>query len=151
MRVKTLGNITAVVEYKNGIKNFHYFPNIALSKGKEVLANFLVNQPDKVYVKNMIFGDGGRDDNIKRTVDVSRNSLFGITRVNKPVVAQIDPLVPTQAIFTAVITREEANGYLLNEMALQLNTENLFSMATFAGFNKTEEIQINFKWVISFI
>lgn len=151
---KPLGGIIATIEYKHKPKEVYRFPNTVLTKGRESLANFLVDQnaQKSVFVQNMLFGDGGVDkERIKRTVEADRNALYGITRVSKPVIAQIDPLVRTQAIFTAVITFEEANGYSLNEMALQLNTGDFFSMATFPDLGKTDQMQITWNWRLSFV
>ena len=152
--IKPFGDITAIIEYKNKLKESYHFTNMILTKGRESLANFLINQNAQkvVYVQNMLFGDGGVDkERVKKTVDSSRNTLFGVTRVNKPVVAQIDPLASTQAIFTAVITFEEGNGRTLNEMALQLNTGDFFSMATFPDLGKTDQMQITWSWRISVV
>lgn len=154
---KPLGGIIALIEYKDRHKapELLRFPNVVLNKGKTTLASFLAGQlPSKnIFVKNMLFGDGGFDyqQSTKRAVDSERNSLFGITRVSKPVTAQLDPMVPTQAIFTAVITFEEANGHTLNEMALQLSDDNLFSMATFPDLGKTNQMQITWNWRLSFV
>lgn len=151
---KPLGGIIATIEYKTKPQEMYRFPNTVLAKGRESLAAFLINQNVNkiVYVQNMLFGDGGLDrENIKKTVSDDRNSLFGITRVSKPVVAQIDPLARTQAIFTAVISFDEANGNSLNEMALQLNNGDLFSMATFPDIGKTDQMQITWNWRLSFV
>lgn len=150
---KPLGGIIAIVEYKNKPTEVYRFPNTILDRGRATLANFLVNQDRKtIYISNMLFGDGGMDEHEKkRIVTPDRNRLYGITRANKPVVAQIDPMTKTQAIFTAVITFEEANGFSLNEMALQLNNEDLFSMATFPNLGKTDQMQITWNWRISFV
>ena len=151
---KPLGGIIATIEYKDKPQEVYRFPNTVLNKGREILAKFLVNQNSQkvVFVKNMLFGDGGMDmQEKKRVVTTDRNALYGITRVSKPVIAQIDPLVLSQAIFTAVITFEEANGISLNEMALQLNNEDLFSMATFPNLGKTDQMQITFNWRLSFV
>lgn len=153
---KPLGDIIATVEYKNNSKptEIYRFPNTVLDKGKESLAGSLINQNAHkiIYISNMLFGDGGMDaQEKKRVVTPDRNSLYGVTRAKKPVVAQIDPLVKTQAIFTAVITFEEANGYSLNEMALQMNNEDLFSMTTFPNLGKTDQMQITWNWRLSFV
>jgi hypothetical protein len=150
-----LGFIEIIVEYKDKSQSKnHYFQNIVLNKGREALTAMLVNEPGSIntYVENMLFGDGGMDRELqkKKVVSSDRNSLFGITRAKKSVISQIDPLAPTQAIFTAVLSFEDANDITLNEMALQLNTENLFSMATFPDLGKTDQMQITFNWRISF-
>lgn len=151
---KPLGGIIATIEYKTKPKEVYRFPNTVLTKGREALANFLVDQNSQksVFVQTMLFGDGGVDkERIKKVVNIDRNALFGITRVSKPVVAQIDPMIHTQAIFTAVVTFEDANGFSLNEMALQLNTGDIFSMATFPDLGKTDQMQITFNWRLSIV
>jgi hypothetical protein len=154
-KIKPLGNIVALVEYKNKPSEVLRFPNTALAKGRAILAEFLAGQLQNknIFVKNMLFGDGGYDHQQakKRTVNSDRNSLFGITRVSKPVVAQIDPLMPTQVIFTAVITFDDANDHTLNEMALQLSDDNLYSMATFPNLGKTNQVQITWNWYAQFV
>jgi hypothetical protein len=77
--------------------------------------------------------------------------LFGVTRVSKPVISTIDPNISSQVIFTSVITKEEGNGYPLNEMALKMANDDLYSMVTFPDLNKTNSMQIVFNWRISFV
>ena len=150
---KSFGAITAIIEYKNKPVEILHFPNTILEKGREMLAKVLAGQYDNtIFVQNMLFGDGGIDQQEKkRTVTTDRNSLFGVTRAKKFVVAQIDPTTKTQAIFTTVIAFEEANGYYLSEMALQLNNEDIFSMATFPSLGKTDQMQITWNWRLSFV
>lgn len=147
---KMIGEITAKIEYKNKSTELIEFPNAILNKGRTAMVNHLTNT-SPVYVANMLFGDGGVQKGIKQTVNVDRNSLFGITRIKKPVVAQVDPLEFTQAMFTSVITFEEGNGHTLNEMALQLSNDDLFSMATFPNLSKSELMQITWVWRINFV
>lgn len=146
------GTVHVLLEYKNKLSETLIFPNKQLQGGM-LMANFLAGQGNNVFIKNMLFGDGGFDqeNEIKKPVNPERNSLFGITRVSKPVVAQIDPAVLTRCIFTSVITFDEGNGYTLNEMALQLSNENLFSMATFPNLSKTNEVQMTYNWLIEFV
>src|SRR5688572_3687245 len=150
---KPLGGIIAIIEYKNKPTEILRFPNTVVDKGREALARFLATQDTKpVFIQSMLFGDGGMDQQEKKkTVTPDRNSLFGVTRLKKPVVAQIDPVVKSQAILTSVITFEEGNGYYLSEMALQLNNEDLFSMATFPSLGKTDQMQITWTWRLSFV
>lgn len=142
------GGIIATIIYNNEPVEVVRFPNAVLNTGKALLANYLVEKRELVYVSQMVFGDGGYSQGSKKTITPDRNSLFGITRVKKEVVGQIDPNLPTQAIFTAVIGNQEANGQILNEMALVLNNGDLFSMSTFPDLNKTDQMQIVWNWRI---
>lgn len=149
---KSLGSIIVTVEHVNNHKEYYRFPNVVLRKGKAMLSKLIAGQyNEQVYIANMLFGDGGFEDNKKKLVHEENTSLYGITRVVKPVLAQIDPINETQSIFTTVMSLKEGNGYTFNEMALQLNTGELFSMATFSNLGKTEEVQFTFNWRISFV
>jgi hypothetical protein len=66
------------------------------------------------------------------------------------VVSQIDPESPI-AIFTVIIGEEEGNDFTINEMGLELSDESLFSLSTFADFNKTDQMEITWSWNISFL
>lgn len=150
---KPLGGIIAIIDYKAKPREVFRFPNTVLNQGRIFLAKSLIQefQGEPTYVANMIFGNGGTSQGSKQIVNADRNSLFGATKIKKPVIAQIDPQEPTQAIFTSVITFEEVNGEILNEMALQLSDGNLFSMATFPDLGKSEQMQITWNWRLSFV
>ena len=118
------------------------------------LANSLANDISDVYdyyVLSMIFGTNGTSGGVEKFVPASRNGLFGITRVQKPVIASIDDNNPTQVTFTSVLTFEDGNGYALNEMALVMASGDLYSMVTFPDLSKTSQMQITFNWNISLI
>ena len=150
--VEALGGVEIIIEHKHKPKEIRNYRNTILDKGRQSIINFLTNQTKSTYVQNMLFGDGGMNENEeKRAVTLDRNSLYGVTRAKKPVIAQVNPTVRNQAIFTAVLTYDEANGYSLNEMALQLNDENLFSMVTFPHIGKTDQMQITYNWKINVI
>ena len=91
------------------------------------------------------------DSIIVKYVDSQRNGLFGITRASKSIIAQVDPNIPSQVVFTAVLSFDDANGYALNEMALQMSNGDLYSMVTFLDLNKTDQMQITWNWRISFV
>ena len=99
----------------------------------------------------MLFGDGGTSGGTFKTVETQRNGLFGITRASKPVISTVDPSIQTQVVFTSVLTFDDANGFALNEMALQMANGDLYSMVTFADLNKTSNIQVTFNWRLSFV
>jgi len=69
---------------------------------------------------------------------------------SKPIVASIDPTITSQVTFTSVLSFDDANT-TLNEIALRMNNEDLYSMATFPDLNKTNSVQITFNWRISFV
>jgi hypothetical protein len=152
-RVDVYGHVFGVIDYKDGRSEKFDFPNTILRGGRRALALGLANQIGdafEFYVTRMMFGDGGTFGGVKKFVNADRNGLFGVTRLSKPVIANIDINVPTQVIFTSVITFDEAIGVVLNEMALQMANGDLYSMVTFPDLSKTEEMQITWNWHISY-
>ena len=148
------GHVQMVVDYKSGERSVIEFPNTILRTGRNALAAALagdVGSSFNFYIARMLFGDGGTAGGATKFVDTARNGLFGITRANKPVIAQVDPNIPSQVIFTSVIAYSEANGYTLNEMALQMNTGDFYSMVTFPDLTKTDQMQITWNWRLSFV
>jgi phage-related tail fiber protein len=148
------GTIKGTIEYKNGEKETINFSNAILRTGRAALALALSNRIGNdfdFFISKMIFGDGGTNGGVPKQVGDERNGLFGSARVVRPVISNIDPNNETQVIFTSVIPFDEGNGFELNEMALQLNNGDLYSMATFPGISKTSEMQITWNWRLSFI
>ena len=153
--IETIGDIDRQIEYKDGrIETFH-FKNTVLTMGRRALVKMLTNNIGdsfNLYVSKMLFGDGGTTGSgVKKYVDAGRNGLYGITRLSKPVTGIIDPSTPTQAIFTSVITFDEAVGVTLNEMALQMASGDLYSLTTFPDLTKTDEMQITWNWRLNFV
>lgn len=156
------GDVEIVVESQGREVDRLAFRNTILRTGREALALSLANRTGgdfDFFVSRMLFGDGGTTGGSPKSVQTERTSLFGITRVSKPVVANIDPNNGSQVIFTSVVSYDEGNGFTLNEMALQLHgsvppggeSPSLYSMATFPGISKTSLMQLTFNWRISFI
>lgn len=149
------GEIELTKTWKNGKEEKIVFPNAILFKGRDAIAASLANDYGSEYdffITRMIFGDGGTSaDGQPRHVNAERNGLYGTTVVNKPVISTIDPNIASQVVFTAVITNSEGNGYVLNEMALQMNSGDLYSMATFGGITKSSIMQLTWAWRLSFI
>ncbi len=148
------GEVEGVIDYLDGKQEIIQFKNTVLRKGREALAAGMANEIGDTfdfYVSRMLFGDGGTNGGSTKFVNTNRNGLFGITRANKPVISSIDPDLPSKVIFTSVLTFDDANGYALNEMALQLNSGNLYSMATFADISKTAQMQITWNWSIFYL
>ena len=84
-----------------------------LNLGRVAMASSLANeigQSFNFFVSRMLFGNGGTVGGVPQFVDAGRTGLFGTTVVNNPVIAQVDPLTPTQAVFTSVIAFDQANG-----------------------------------------
>ena len=130
----TLGDIEIIQDWKDGSRNSFDIENTILLTGRRALCNSLANNLGdsyQFYITRMLFGDGGTQDGVKKYVNAGRNGLFGVTRLSKPVIATVDPSIPTQVILTSVITFDEIIGVTLNEMALQMATGDLYSMTTF--------------------
>jgi hypothetical protein len=151
------GTIEGLIEDVNGNTKKIEFKNTILKSGRAALVSALANQIGTefdYFINKMIFGSNGVTENgsgVPKQVGDERTGLFGSTIVRRPIVANIDPNNNTQVVFTAVVPFNEANGYVLNEMALQLNNSELYSMATFPGISKTSQIQITWNWRISMI
>jgi len=152
--LKPCGFVTCLIDYDCGKKEIIEFPNTVLTKGREALASCLarnIGDGFNFYINRMLFGNGGTSNGTTKYVSSSRNGLFGVTQASKPVVSSIDPNIPSQVIFTSVISYSEAVGSTLNEMALQLATGDLYSMVTFPDLTKTAQMQITFNWRLSFV
>ena len=153
-QVKCIGWIDAVIEYKDGRCEEMHFPNTVLRKGRQALASALTNSFGdgfNFYVSRMVFGDGGTAGGSTKFVDTNRTGLYGLTRASKPVVAGVDPTTPTKAIFTSVLTFADANGFVLNEMGLVMNNNEMYSMSTFPDLTKTDQMQITWSWSVNFV
>lgn len=151
---KCIGHVVATITNKNGKEKTINFKNAVLVGGRAELVKVLANKIGATYeqyVSRMIFGDGGTDGSTVRYVDADRTGLFGLTRASKPVVASIDATNTTQVTFTSVLGFDDANGYNLSEMALVLNNDILYSMATFSPLSKTSDIQIVWNWRVNLL
>jgi hypothetical protein len=152
--IKSIGSVEIIKDFSDGRQEIEIVRNNQLKNGRQALASCLANEVGDnfdFYISRMLFGDGGVSGGSLKSVDVNRNGLFGQTRVNKSVISSINPDNTSQAIFTTIINKSEANGFTLNEIALQMNTGDLYAMATFGGFTKTEEMQVTFNWRVTFI
>lgn len=151
---QSIGTVEMVIDYLDGRQDRHLVKNAIMNTGRNALASCLANDIGNefnLFVSQMIFGDGGTSSGVPKFVDSTRNGLFGVTRASKAVAAAVDYSLPSQVVFTTVLTFNDANGFALNEMALVLNTGDLYSMTTFADLNKTSAMQITFNWRISFV
>lgn len=152
--IDPIGDLEIIIDYDNGEKSQILRENLVLRTGRAALAASLANSIGdsyNFYVSRMLFGDGGTDSGVPKYVSSERNGLFGLTRASKSIISRIDPNFPTQVIFTTVLAKTEANGIALSEAALQMNTGDLYSMATFGDVNKTSSMQLTINWRISFV
>lgn len=156
---KSEGFVELIIDYDDGSQEVRSFKNTVLVAGRNALAKSLAHDYGdsyEFYITRMMFGTNGTDDGVAKYVRDSREGLFGPALLSKSVTGQVDPDIPTQVIFTAIITKDEANGteedpVTLNEMALRMANGDLYSMATFADISKTNIMQLTWNWRISFI
>lgn len=151
---KCIGTVEGIIEYKDGNKEIIKFNNTILRTGRSAVASCLANRIGNdfdFFINKMVFGDGGSAGSVPKKVNDNRTSLFGSAVVVVPVVSNINPENPAQVIFTSTIKYEDGNGYNLNEMALQMNNGDFYSMATFSGFAKASNMQITWIWRLTFI
>lgn len=152
--IQTKGDVEMILSYKDGKQEIVDMRNTVLLSGRRALAKCLSNQiGDKFQfnITRMVFGDGGTQAGVKKFVNAGREGLFGVTRLSKPALSNLDTSVPAQVIFTSVIKFDEVVGVTLNEMALQMANGEFYSMVTFPDLNKTEDMQITFNWRIQFV
>lgn len=148
------GDVEIIIKNRDGEITNRYFTNTVLKKGKEALAASLANSFGNSYnffVNRMFWGDGGTQGGVPKYVNASRTGLFGFVRAIKPVIATIDPVVRSQVVFTSVLDYDDANGYTLNEMALEMNNGDLYSLATFEDLSKTSNLSLTYNWRISYL
>lgn len=151
--INTQGKIILeIYNLKTKENRVYYKKNTVLDSGKSSLAKSLTNNvssPYEFYINQMVFGSGGEDGNSQKTIDTSRTSLYYQTlAVN--VSSSWDINYPTKALFVATITSGQINGTTVNEAGLVNQNGDLFSMVTFPGLSKTDEIQLTLNWEILF-
>lgn len=152
--IKTFGDVSIEIKYKNEQKENLYFKNTILNNGREALSKSLAKAftgDYAFYISRMIFGNGGTAAGSKKHVSAERNGLFGVEQASKPVISNVDSNFPSQVVFTSVLRFDDAVGQTINEMGLRMSNNNLYSMVTFADINKTEDMQITFNWRLSFV
>lgn len=148
------GAVELIIKNKNGDISTINFHNTVLNGGKEALAASLANSFGNTYnyfINRMFFGDGGTQGGVKKYVNASRTGMFGFVRAIKPVIATIDPNIRSQVVFTSILDFDDANGYTINEMALEMNNGTLYSLATFADLSKTSSLQLTWNWRIYYL
>lgn len=154
-QIKPVGVIQRTIEYNDGRPTeVITFKNTVLKNGRIALAKSLANEIGSTYdfyIVRMLFGSNGTAGGVPKYVDENRNGLYGLTTLSKPILSSLDPNQTTQVIFTSVIAYSEANGTPLNEMALQMNNGQLYSMRTFPDLTKTDHMQITWSWALNFV
>ena len=149
-----IGEIDMIINWKDGRVEKRHFTNSVLRTGRQALASSLANDYGDTYdfyISRMLFGDGGTSGGSPKYVNTDRNGLFGTTQANKTLSSTIDLNYPYQVVFSSVLTYEDANGVAVNEIGLQMNDGDLYSMATFGDISKTSSMQITWNWRISLI
>lgn len=152
--LKPEGLVEIIITYANGDQETVLGRNAVVRKAKEAHVLGLVNQIGDYwdfYIDKMLCGTNGTLGGVPKVVEDTRNGLFGTTLLSKSVASLVNPQVPTQAIFTTVITFAEGNGSTINELALQMKNGDLYSMITMPGIAKTSSAQLTINWRLSFI
>jgi len=147
--IETIGQINLIIKQNDQINHLHY-KNQLLNSGRRFLLSHLMPRPSStpIFLKNILFGDGGTVDGKVRQVVPEMEQLFGVTRMKKEAVVQVNPEISTQLLLTVVVSESEGNDFTLNEMALELSDGTLFSLATFPDFNKTDKMELTWLWSI---
>lgn len=73
--------------------------------------------------------------------------------VSRPVIAAVNQTDPNIVTFTSVIARNDPYVGVINEMALEMANEQLYSMVTFPDLNKTSTpaMQLTWTWTLTFV
>ena len=165
--LKAKGSIKVDIIYRNGKKYIHEFDNTVLITGREALAKALTNTlgtcpaattnstgqlVPSLYINAMVFGTQGVDGSgTPKVVSPARTSLYGPIVVSKGVNSYVDGTVTTNAVFVATLLFGDAVGLDINEMALQLSDNSLYSMVTYPDLPKEADMQVTFTWTLSFV
>lgn len=146
---KATGDVQIIIATKNQptlIINKH---NRILRAAKVATTNALINEYGDVYsyyIANAIVGTNGVTGGVPKVVEETRTALFGTTLLTKPVIASLDET--TRSVFTFVIGTEDGNGNNINEMALVMANDELYSMITLGNIAKTSDMQLTINWYI---
>ncbi len=147
------GKISIVIEDDTGYKHDILIDNTVLDAGRAALAKSLANDFDdsyQFYIKAIRFGNGGTAGGVPITVTSNRTGIFGTVVAEKSIISVVNPNLLSQAVFTTVLKFQEANENI-NELALVMANDSLYSLATFGGISKTSSMQITFNWRLSFV
>jgi hypothetical protein len=149
VNISTIGRISLLV---NKVEKFT-FKNQLLNPGRRFLLSNLIPRPSSspIFIKSILFADGGTHNNEVRMVEPEMEHPFGVIRMRKEVISQVNPEVPTEALFSVTVGENEGNDFTLNEMGLELSNGDLFSLATFPDFNKTSQMALDWSWSVCFV
>ena len=88
--IRPYGFIRCKIKYKNTneVRMFE-FSNQVLNNGRKYLANSLLESGKKLWIANMLFGDGGTSKEEPVEVSPYQDKLSGVIRLRKPVVARL--------------------------------------------------------------
>ena len=148
--IKIRGYVVRKITYHDGRTECDSFSNTVLTTARIAGSASLVSK-EPLYITHMLFGDGGCDKQQVKPVISNQEWLNGVTRAKKTVTAQVSPESPTEAIFTASLDFEDANGFNINEMGLLTNTGKLYCMATFPDQGKTDMWRADWDWHVIFV
>ena len=147
------GEVTIEIDYGDH-KETRVIPNTVLLGGKGAVIASLANDIGGSftnYIDRMVFGDGGEESGVPKQVKASYTTLFGQTRAQVSATPSRPPDVVNQVTFTSVLTTSHANGFTLNEAALQMGNGSLFSLVTFSGIPKTSTMTLTFNWSMTVV
>lgn len=154
MEIASHGKIFCTVVNEDGTIAKMAVRNKVLLTGRSALAQSLANQLTgdfNFYIARVLFGNSGTVGGAPRFVDDDRDGLFGPVTLTKPVVASIDPNNPSSVTFTTTVTFTDLIGQTINEMALEMASGDLFSMATFGDISKTSTMQLIWNWRLNWV
>ena len=143
------GEVIEVIERKNSVLNV----------GREAVLNGLANKntADR-FISAMVFGDGGAElsgsDMVERSVSRERDALFGVQRDETAVVCRVqhnNDGTPYMLVTGIIGSESTANGYTLNEVALRLNSGELYALMTWQGTAKTASVSMTMQWLVYFL
>ena len=143
--------VTNVITNEIVRREFH---NTVLTIGKQMLAKTIANDigATPIFVENMLFGQGGEDESVPKSVDTGRTSLFNFISGTRITAASAwNSEFPTRATFSATLDASTANGSTINEAALELSNNDLLSMITFGGLSKTSSLAFTLNWTVIFV
>jgi len=154
-KLRPKGTVELIKEYKDGSKEVVELPNAVLNLGRSALAASLANEIGnsyEFYIAQMSFGDGGTTGTGQpKVVNADRTGFFGSTILTKPVTANVDPNLTSQATFTSTVKFDEANGNTINELALVMADGDFYSMVTLTGIAKDSTMQLTINWRLTFV
>ena len=152
--ISSLGKIYLKVSNLDGTSATMAVRNKVLLSGRAAMAASLANQYNgefPFYIIRVHFGSNGTVGGNPKSVQDNREGLFGVTTLTKPVIASVDPQLPQQVTFTAVVAFNELVGQVINEMALEMANGQFFSMATFGDINKSSGMELTWNWRLSWV